>query len=262
MDKKTRAKLRYQYRKLNGLCVTCGMMLQEKLALVCLSCREKNKHSTNMRREIRAKKGLCVTCGKNPSQPFGQACLQCREKWRRRFCVKIKDSENCIRCALPKEDPLKRRCNRCLSYQKQHFSLELNTKVGRWINIVRKASGRVAKGFSKKQLNLTSKHFSWNHDDFKKAFPEFNCSGKNLDHIIPLACANLGLDQIDFDFGKLALKLENIQLLTCSENRAKAANLDRQIIARAKELRQQGRSGADLFHQLWAEFAWPQRQEG
>jgi hypothetical protein len=75
-----------------------------------------------------------------------------------------------------------------------------------------------------------------------------------------MACAETE-GQLDMAFGELAVRLENIQLLTPSENVKKAFNIERQIKARALALRQQGQHGAELFHQLWAEFAYPQRQE-
>lgn len=208
-------------------------------------------------RQIRKLNGLCQKCGKLNSEKHGPTCGECREAQRCWRNKKSLDKKICSMCHMEKEDHLKYRCNSCLHKSKIYNFYKRQTNFGKWVERVRVLTRGVAKGKC-----ASSSYFFWSHEDFCKAFPEYCQSGKQIDHIIPLACAESSLGTLDEEFGKLVIRLENLQLLTCSENNKKAANIERQIKARAKDLRQQGKSGADLFHQLWAEFAWPQRQEG
>lgn len=222
-----------------------------------------NKKKQKLRYQYRKLQGLCVICGKHAPEAFGVTCLICRGRSTTRNKRKRSNPSACSRCSKTKEDLERSMCNKCLEIKKAYNLSSRATVFGMWISRVRYSSRTVALGHCyNKKRTFTSKHLRWDHEDFCKAFPGFKESGKDLDHIIPLACAESSNGQLDKNFGDLATSLENLQLLTRSENVTKAANLDRQIISRAKELRQQGRSGADLFHQLWAEFAWPQRQEG
>jgi hypothetical protein len=207
--------------------------------------------------------GLCVRCGKHKNGSISRNCNECKELVNESLKIRRLNSQICIHCYRnPKSRNSKRLCVVCLEKDRNCQSLKRQTQYGKWLSNCRTCSRQIAKGSQKGQPRISSRLLHWSHQDFCKAFPSFKESGKQLDHIIPLACAESSFGQLDEEFGKLVVRLENIQLLTPSENTKKAKNLDRQIIARAKDLRQQGKSGADLFHQLWAEFAWPQRQEG
>ena len=221
MDEKERKKLRYEFRKLNGLCIVCGN-LNDCKSVKCLSCKEISNIRQRNERET---------------------------------------STKCSRCYLVEKESGKSLCRNCLNAVNKKAKELLKTHFGYWKHVIRNASRKTAIGSDGKSKHLKSKLIGWDHKDFAKAFPNFQQSGKDLDHIIPLACAESSPDQLDKDFGDLASSLQNLQLLTRSENVTKAANLDRQIKARALALRQQGKHGAELFHQLWAEFAYPQRQE-
>lgn len=218
------------------------------------------------RKKLRCEKlklsGRCK-CGRPNTELYGPTCTICREYFKaRKEKIRLNKNQECYWCKNPKAENSKNYCSKCLEKQRIRICIFRQSQYGRWVNNIRAASIRVAKGFDRKH-NYTASHLlPWTHEDFCKAFPDFKESGKHIDHIIPLACAESSLGTLDEEFGKLVIRLENLQLLTCSENNKKAANIERQIKARAKDLRQQGKSGADLFHQLWAEFAWPQRQEG
>lgn len=221
------------------------------------------KTRSRIRYLFRKSNGLCVNCGKQQPETAGATCKTCRESFVSRNRAKRSNPDICSRCFKPKDDSSKSCCDSCLQGKKLANAFQRSSECGRWIGIIRNASRTLALGHCHNGKNLSSsRHLIWDHEDFAKAFPGFPESGKDIDHIIPLVCADAGDGKLDKDFLDLASGLENLQLLTRSENVTKAANLDRQIIARAKDLRQQGKSGADLFHQLWAEFAWPQRQEG
>ena len=222
MDKKKRDKLRYEKLKLLGLC----------------------------------------GCGRPNLEIHGPRCTLCRE--RARAYTSKKKSDNpliCVKCWQPKAGNSKRYCNSCLEKKRIRNSIMRHSQYGKWVNRVRAASPIVSKGIKGNKRCFTSHLLPWTHQDFCKAFPAYKESCKQIDHIIPLACAESSPGQLDEEFAKLVVRLENIQLLTPSENVKKAFNMERQMKARAIALRQQGKHGADLFHQLWAEFAYPQRQE-
>ena len=222
MDKKERNKLRYEKLKLLGLC----------------------------------------QCGRPNLEIHGPRCTFCRERMIAYNRKKMSDSPlTCVYCQQPKAGNSKSFCDSCLVKMRIKNFIRRNSQHGKWVNRVRSASVHVAKGGNGRCRFFKSHLLPWTHQDFCKAFPGYKESGKQLDHIIPLACAQSSPGQLDEEFGKLAVRLENLQLLTSSENNKKAFNIERQIKARALALRQQGKHGAELFHQLWAEFAYPQRQE-
>ena len=205
----------------------------------------------------RKSKGLCLRCGKQKIGSISVNCNECKEFVNKTQRFKRLQSPKCTHCWIRNKSNGKSLCEICLIKNSDSKKAKYKTEIGLFLSLTRTRTRDVANGSYK-----NSKRVNWDHEDFAKAFPSFPESGKDIDHIIPLVCADAGDGKLDKDFLDLASGLENLQLLTRSENVTKAANLDRQIIARAKDLRQQGKSGADLFHQLWAEFAWPQRQEG
>ena len=220
------------------------------------------KERSKLERKLYKLNGRCIRCGKLNSEIHGPTCTLCRERMIAYYRKKMSDNHlTCTLCPQPKADNSKRYCDSCLGEMKIRSFIRRNSQYGTWVHRVRTDSGRVAKGSNGRQNIFTSHLLPWTHQDFCKAFPAFKESGKQLDHIIPLACAQSSPGQLDEEFGKLAVRLENLQLLTSSENNKKAFNIERQIKARALALRQQGKHGAELFHQLWAEFAYPQRQE-
>jgi hypothetical protein len=204
--------------------------------------------------------GLCQ-CGRPNLEIHGPKCTFCRERARAYQSKKMFDNPSaCVTCWQPKASHSKRYCDSCLGKIRIKDSTQRNSQFGNWVYRVRTSSLQLAKGSNGRHNRFTSHLLPWTHQDFCKAFPAHKESSKQIDHIIPLACAESSPGQLDEDFAKLAVRLENLQLLTPSENNKKAANIERQIKARAIALRQQGKHGAELFHQLWAEFAYPQRQ--
>jgi hypothetical protein len=220
------------------------------------------KEYDKLRKEKLKLSGLCTHCGKINMEKTGFLCTRCRDV-RKAYRIYKKDTSHleCSNCYKPKQDFSKSMCSSCLEKSKLSSSLRRQSQSGKWVWRVRSYSGMVAKGFSCGKSRLSSHYLPWTHQDFCKAFPAYKDSGKHIDHIISLVCAESSQGQLDMEFGKLAARLENIQLLTPSENVKKGKNIDRQMKARAIALRQQGKHGAELFHQLWAEFAYPQRQE-
>lgn len=220
------------------------------------------KERLRLTRKLWKLNGLCSSCGRPNTEIHGPTCTMCRERWvARRINRLLNRPLVCAYCPNPKADNSKRHCVICLEKFRVNNLLRTHSQYGKWAHNVRRDSGTVAKGCNGRQASLTSHLLPWTHQDFCKAFPCFKESGKQLDHIIPLACAESSPGQLDEEFGKLVVRLENLQLLTSSENNKKAFNIERQMKARAIALRQQGKHGAELFHQLWAEFAYPQRQE-
>jgi hypothetical protein len=221
MDKKEREKLRYEKLKLLGLC----------------------------------------NCGRPNLEIHGPRCTYCRERFVAYRRKRISDNPlSCVYCQQSKAGNSKKACDSCLEKRKMQIFIKRESQYGKWRSKVGANSLAVAKGLDGGKPRISSCYFPWTHQDFCKAFPSYKESGKQIDHIIPLACAETE-GELDMAFGELAVRLENIQLLTPSENTKKACNIERQIKARALALRQQGKHGAELFHQLWAEFAYPQRQE-
>lgn len=219
------------------------------------------KERKKLRHEKLKLSGLCG-CGRPNLEIHGPTCTFCRE--RKIAYNRKRMSDNpfaCIACQQPKSGDSKIYCDSCLGKKRIRNFIQRNSQYGRWANQVRPKSLYVAKGSNGRYRFFTSHLLPWTHQDFCQAFPAYKESGKQLDHIIPLACAESSPGQLDEEFAKLVVRLENLQLLTSSENNKKAFNIERQIKARALALRQQGKSGAELFHQLWAEFAYPQRQE-
>lgn len=219
------------------------------------------KERDKLRREKLKLLGLCK-CGRPNLEIHGPSCTFCRERRIAYKSKKMSDNPSvCVECWQPKAGNSKRSCNGCLEKRRIRNSIFRLSQYGKWVNGVRIASTILSKGTNGTNRCFTFRLLPWTHQDFCKAFPGFKESGKQIDHIIPLACAESSPGQLDEEFGELAVRLENIQLLTPSENTKKAFNIERQIKARALALRQQGKHGAELFHQLWAEFAYPQRQE-
>jgi hypothetical protein len=220
------------------------------------------KERSKLRRKLRKLNGRCQNCGKLNSEIHGPTCTECRSLMRSYISKKRADNPlTCVICHQPKAGNSKIYCDSCLGKMKIRSFIRRNSQYGRWANRVRSDSVTVAKGSNGRANVFTSHLLPWTHQDFCKAFPAHKESGKQIDHIIPLACAESSPGQLDEEFAKLVVRLENLQLLTSSENNKKAFNIERQIKARAIALRQQGKHGAELFHQLWAEFAYPQRQE-
>ena len=124
----------------------------------------------------------------------------------------------------------------------------------KWLNLAGTATRQVAKGLNGTTWRLASRMLSWSHRDFCNRFPEFECSGLCVDHIIPRACAIRPDGTIDQAFADAVLGLDNLRLIDARQNSIKGSTIDRAVARRSIELRQQGMSGADLFAQLWVEF--------
>ena len=220
------------------------------------------KERSKLKRKLRKLNGLCQHCGRLNQEKHGPTCTECRSSMRSYISKKRADNPHlCHNCFKLKDDPFKKNCSKCRLMQSYDKAIKRLSSFGNWIANVRTPSHEVANGTKDGRRRISSRYLPWTHQDFCNAFPGYKESGKQLDHIIPLACAETECGILDMEFGELATRLENIQLLTPSENVKKAANIERQIKARAIALRQQGKHGAELFHQLWAEFAYPQRQE-
>lgn len=219
------------------------------------------KERRRLRTKLRKLNGRCAYCGRLNQEIHGVTCALCKERFTARYNkIRADNPLSCVNCLKPKAGNSKKTCDSCLRKISIKNSITRSSQYGKWANRVRSDSLTVAKGFDGRKRRISSRYLPWTHQDFCKAFPSYKESGKQIDHIIPMACAETE-GQLDMAFGELAVRLENIQLLTPSENVKKAFNIERQIKARALALRQQGQHGAELFHQLWAEFAYPQRQE-
>lgn len=215
---------------------------------------ERNKANAKAAYDRRRAAGLCVKCGAGDLPVHGFTCLACRHKQAERNKKRDQRSDICARCQKVSPENGRSCCRSCLDDQKLRNRRQRGTNFGRWVSTVRKMTANTANRKKSAPVFL-----GWSSQEFADRFPEHKLSGKDLDHIIPLACA-LGEDgDVDEEFGRLVVRLENLQLLAHSENVLKAANKDRQAINRAKELRLNGITGAALFHALWAEFAWPHR---
>ena len=215
---------------------------------------ERNKANSKAAYNRRRAAGLCVKCGAADLPPHGFTCLVCRSKQAERNKKRDQDPEICSKCQKAPPENGRSCCRSCLDDQKLRNRQQRGTKFGRWLNAVRKMTVNTASRKRSAPVFL-----GWSSQDFAARFPEHKESGKDLDHIIPLACAECEAGEVDGDFARLVVRLENLQLLAHSENVLKAANQDRQAVSRAKELRMNGLNGAALFHALWAEFAWPSR---
>ena len=210
------ARNRQQSRKKIGLCSRCpGQAMPGRTQ--CAKCQEKTNKEINEHRAELIRNGVCYKCAKNPISPkSGSRCAQCLYK-----CEK---------------DNGKR----------------LQGEFGKWKNNVGSSTRSVAKGIT----NKAPKNFDWTHEDFVCRFVDYGKGNKRvIDHQIPLSCAELPGREVDWEFARVVAGLENLQLISSKANSHKGKNLDRIVLAKSKELRSQGLSGAPLFHALWDEFS-------
>ena len=203
--------------------------------------------------------GFCGRCGRERPVGKGATCSSCRKqisKWNNR---RDTNPQVCSKCGKANPEDGKSCCRPCLDKQKVTNRQRRSTPTGNWINCVRRATLDLSNGRCNNGKRIfKSKWLNWDHFDFAKAFPNPG-EGSDLDHIIPLACAETLNGQVDPEFAKLVSNLSNLQYISHQANVLKAQNQDKQAIQRAKDLRAQGVHGAKLFHDLWAEFAWPDR---
>ena len=199
-----------------GICRECPALAMPGKTQ-CAKCQERTNKESDERRAERTKKGVCYRCAKNTVSPkSGSRCAQCLYK-----------------C---KEDNRKRS----------------QGEFGKWQRGVRNFTGFVAKGKKSK----SPKYLDWTHEDFVCRFVDYRKGNKRVvDHQIPLSCAELPGREVDWEFARVVAGLENLQLISSKANSHKGKNLDRIVLAKSKELRSQGLSGAPLFHALWDEFS-------
>lgn len=214
--------------------------------------------SANAYRE-RRQAGFCGRCGKNRPKPGCAGCTECLKVMAKRNNWRDHTPGICSKCAKVPPEEGKSCCRPCLDRQKELNRRRRNTSIGNWMGCVRRATLDLANGRSHNgKAVYKSKWLDWTHFDFVKGHKS-PFDGANLDHIIPLACAETLDGQVDQEFSRLVTNLANLQYISHQANVLKAQNQDKQAIQKAKELRERGIHGAELFNKLWAEFAWPDR---
>lgn len=135
-----RDKERYEYRKHNHLCATCGKNLPDEYTYItCDECREYNRLLYSMRK----KNNVCAKCGKEDAYTMnGRArCAECAEKQRegsqryretsygsqknkerwKQIYKRRKEDGNCISCGrkLPRYEK-HARCAICRTFLKRY----------------------------------------------------------------------------------------------------------------------------------------------
>lgn len=212
--------------------------------------------------QARLAAGLCGRCGKGKPVNGGSTCQACRGQIAKRNNWRDSNPDVCSKCTRCAPEPGKSCCRSCLDHQKELNKRRRSKPIGQWIDCVRKATREIALGEKTNNRRMfKSKWLNWDRFEFEKVFSDPS-PGSELDHIIPLACADFGNGDVDHEFGRLASNLGNLQYVSHQSNVAKARNQDQQAIRKAQDLRAQGIHGATLFLKLWQEFAWPERHDG
>lgn len=218
--------------------------------------KAKNAESVRRRRAEKREKGICRDCHAL-AVPGKTLCAVCLEKENNRIAnhkARLIANGKCGNCGkIPIAESSRLECVSCLRKRAEFNNARRSVKGGQWIHLVGNATRHVANGIQKS----SPIHFNWTHDDFCVKFVDWKSGGdsRNIDHIIHKSCA-VSLDGgRDLEFGALAFDLPNLQLISSRANRRKGNDLDPIVLAKSKELRAQGLSGAQLFHALWEEFS-------
>jgi len=109
-------KQRREDRKINGLCVECGLS-KDSLLTVCDICRIKINKSHSNRQTLIVNKGLCRACKKERGQSSAKTlCSECAQQTKERsnFLKKENlDKKGLCRVCKNKKDTNTLRCNKC-----------------------------------------------------------------------------------------------------------------------------------------------------
>lgn len=75
----SKKKIRYHYRKDNGLCVVCGKPAQSE-RVTCDACAEKRRNYKRENTKYYRENNICPYCGKEKIYENEKMCLNCSEK--------------------------------------------------------------------------------------------------------------------------------------------------------------------------------------
>lgn len=135
---------RYNLRKEQGLCVTCGKVKPVEGKTQCQACKDRNANYQKKSRKMFDELGLCVRCGKEKQAIGFKMCPECIEKSneinrksvRRTGGLEKKYKHRkkkgiCVSCGNPAAEG-RVRCESCIekhkAYQKKY---ELKKKFGK-----------------------------------------------------------------------------------------------------------------------------------
>lgn len=152
MDKKTenttdsKKKIRYHYRKDNGLCVVCGKPAQNG-RVTCDACAEKRRNYKRENTKYYRENNICPYCGKERIYENEKMCLNCSEKnyeqhknqdpekvreWQRKKYEKrmkyLKENNLCRACCKRKNAEGKTYCIQCLIKKRERAREKRNIK--------------------------------------------------------------------------------------------------------------------------------------
>ena len=217
--------------------------------------KAKKEEYDRRRRAKRIENRICENCPA-PVLPGNSKCAGCLEKhsnWVDARRANLIADGKCAYCGqFPIAASSKRKCVSCLKKDAEYNNARHQGEFGKWLNGVRTSTGFVSKGTTSK----SPKYLDWTHEDFACRFVDHRKGNKRvIDHQIPLSCAELPGREVDWEFARVVAGLENLQLISSRANTRKGNDLDPIVLAKSKELRAQGLSGAPLFHRLWEEFS-------
>lgn len=107
-----------QKRRVNGMCIICGLNKADVGYTTCSFCRERDKTYDQRRYYGRKEKGICVDCGKKPAEEGKVLCTECKEKQhaykneRRKW---LKETGYCPKCGINKLFGDEKTCPECLA---------------------------------------------------------------------------------------------------------------------------------------------------
>lgn len=147
MENKERKKVFIQKRKLNGLCVNCGIKLDRE-GIYCKKCREKiNKNETATRKWYQ-ENGICPRCRKNKLFGDEKNCIECvsysytlimpkremnrehynqmHREWSKRTHQEMIENGICTRCRKRKADYGYKTCGICRDKNRKYKQSKSN----------------------------------------------------------------------------------------------------------------------------------------
>ena len=122
----------------NGLCPSCGGVVDDDEFLTCSLCREKSR----IYRLKRIEQGVCIDCGKKVEAAGSRRCNSCMDSERQRKrsdYIKAKREGICIRCFRAKAVPGLAQCADCLEKEATRKA-EYSDEKKNHINEVRRAT--------------------------------------------------------------------------------------------------------------------------
>lgn len=202
---------------------------------------------------------LCSSCKIRPAMPAGTTCDVCRESVRRcdrKRRVEARENGLCARCCVREPETGRSMCCRCLQADVVLNAKRRSTEAGRILRIVGIDTRSVAAGGRKSRRakagwikRRTSQRLPYQHDQHVERFGPLT-EGAVIDHLIPLRVLERSDGSLDFDGLEMVGHLANIRVTTYSDNTSKGRNLDRRILAHARQLRERGLDSIDLIEAL------------